>query len=132
VAALQHGEDIFGVLLTYNYYGKPTFYVFPSWVNDELYYGGWTLGDLQPIDGRFVARVYETKGPWWARAQFDPAAVKVRDVGIASMHFLPQARDGATTMDFAAAVDRGDLGLFLQLEETLVRQSFGEASPSSP
>src|SRR5438105_8023579 len=111
VAVLQHEDFIFGVLLTYNANGNPTFFVFPAVIDDEY-------------PGRFIARIYETKGPWWAQARFDPAAVTVRDMGLASTQFLPRARDGATSMLFGATLLDG---LFAK---TLVRQPFGEASPS--
>jgi hypothetical protein len=111
VAVIQHGSEIFAVVLTYAYAGDPTFFVAPA---------------PRRTDGdRFSeifaeADVYATSvtGP------FDPSRVRVVDAGTATMRFLspPTPDPYPTIMEFtmeAAWVP----------QPKLTRLSFGRSVP---
>jgi hypothetical protein len=107
VAAIQHGSEVFAVMLTYTYSGFPTFYVIPSRrVADDPFF-----------EDRFAGSAYYVRAPS-SLAGFDPASVRAENRGSASMT-LPRAAGGriGAAMEFYALDDR--------FHATLVRLPFG-------
>jgi hypothetical protein len=94
VATIQHGrDDIFAVVLTYDYDGNATFFAAPSQPLDD--------GVSKPDGIRFLGIAYSTHaapGP----LSFDPATVTVRNAGFAAMRFIYGGfeDDGPTKMQF--------------------------------
>jgi hypothetical protein len=73
VAVIQHGGDLLAVVLTYDYRGGPVFFVAP--VLQQAAVG-------EGYDGK----LYATQA---AAGTFDPASLRVAEVGTASMRFSP-------------------------------------------
>jgi hypothetical protein len=108
VATIQHGSgDIFGVMLTYDYSGNPTFYAFPSQRESE---------------NQFAGTLYQTRTP--AHTAFDPSQVSVRKIGSSLVSLSGTAAAPATTMRFL--LDE------FKMDRTLVRLPFGRPLPVSP
>ena len=99
VAAIQHGaDDIFGILLTYDRYGNPTFFVSPS--RPEGAANSVTPGT------RFGGPIYGTRVLSGPSGPFNPAAVEVWNAGSASMRFSRDATGFTTQMEFSTTVRR--------------------------
>ena len=73
IAVLQQYRSLFSVWFTYDADGQPTWYVLPSggWVDEKTYQG----------------RIYRANGSPWLGRQYDPAALRLTDVGSFQMVF---------------------------------------------
>jgi hypothetical protein len=109
IAAIQHGSEVFAVMLAYTYGGFPTFYALPSRrVQDDPYFEDAFAGSLYSV------RTSSTHGA------FDPASVRAERLASATMSF-PRGAGGrvGAAMDFYGWDDR--------FHETLARLPFGAA-----
>lgn len=98
IALLQQYKSLFGVWFTYDAAGAPTWFVMPA--------GGWAAPDA------YEGRLYRTTGSPWLGHAYDPAQLKVIDVG--SFRF----RFSGDTAAFEYTID-GKPGM-----NPLVRQGF--------
>ncbi len=83
-SVMQQYSTLFVVWFTYDANGAPRWYVLPG--------GSWV--DLDPSAHRtYAGRVYKTTGSPWVGRSYDPAQLRVFDVGTLQMHF-----DGDTAL----------------------------------
>jgi hypothetical protein len=106
VAVIQHGSEIFAIVLSYGYSGEPTFFVAPAPRRTGL--------------ATFEAEVYATS----VSSPFAASRVRVLEAGTAWMRFLSPPTPGsyATIMEF-----RTDAAWVPQ--PMLTRLSFGRSQP---
>jgi hypothetical protein len=100
----QHGNNMFGAWFTYAPSGQPLFIVMP--------------GVQQQSVDTFTGALYTTTGPGYTSATFDPAQVRVTQVGSATLRF------NGDTATFTATVNGHTQ------TKTLSRQPFG--GPTAP
>ncbi|MGZ5033883.1 MAG: hypothetical protein ACXWAC_11855 [Usitatibacter sp.] len=98
ITVLQQGSTLFSVWYTYDANGNATWYVMPG--------GAWTSSDT------YEGPIYRTTSSPWAGATYDPAQLKVFDVGTYRIRFTGDA----ATFDYAIDGRSGTL--------PLVRQAF--------
>lgn len=88
IAVLQQYKNLFSVWFTYDAAGKPTWFVMPA--------GTWTSSDT------YGGKLYRATGsPWLGRA-YDPALLKLIEVGTYRMHFIGDTATFDYTIDGAA------------------------------
>lgn len=104
----QHGDNVFGVLFTYDCDGTPLFITLPG-----VTFAG---------DTAFLGDLYTTRssGSWWGSATFDPAHVTSTPIGKAWLTF--SGRSAMFTTLFGSAMRT----------RTIVPQPFGHAVPGGP
>ena len=108
LALSQHGNNVFGVLFTYDCDGSPLFVALPS------------VAFADP--SRFSGDLYTTRsaGSWWGSVAFDPADVTATRVGSATLAFTGITGDFSATINGAAR------------RRTIVPQPFGNRGPGTP
>ncbi len=97
IAVLQQYRTLFSVWFTYDGNGAPTWFVMPS--------GYWS--DAQTWQGR----IYRTSGSPWLGQAYDPAALRLSDVGAFRLRF---DGGGDATLDYAIDGRSGSLVLARQ------------------
>ena len=101
----QHGNNFFGVWFTYGPSGQPLFVTMP--------------GVTMTSPDSFTGALYTTTGPGLDAATFDPAQVRVTQVGSATLSFV------GDTGTFTATVQG------LTQTKTITRQPFGGANTAA-
>jgi hypothetical protein len=104
----QHGNNVFGVLFTYDCDGTPLFVALPS------------VAFSAP--NAFSGDVYTTRssGSWWGSPAFNPAGVTASRVGTASVAFSGRTATFAITINGSTRT------------RTVVQQPFGHRAPGTP
>ena len=105
----DHETQIFAVWYTYNADGRPTWFVIP----------GGTFSQDRRI---FTGTVYQTRGPCYRNATFDPGQVTATPVGSATIDFAP------TDLQAGWARFSGTIG-GTSWSKAITRQPFGNAAP---
>lgn len=106
----DHETQIFGVWYTYRPDGAPVWYTIP----------GGTFSQGRRI---FSGDIYQTSGPAYTSASFNPAQVQVWKVGSAQIDFSPPGYAAGTAL-FTFTIGA------VSKTRPVVRQSFGNAAPS--
>ncbi len=108
LALSQHGNNVFGVLFTYDCDGSPLFVALPSVSFQDA--------------GRFAGDVYTTRsaGSWWGSATFEPAHVTATRAGNASLAFAGVAGNFTATIGASTRT------------RAIVPQPFGHRAPGGP
>ena len=108
LALSQHGDNVFGVLFTYDCDGTPLFVALPS-----VAFSG---------SSSFSGDLYTTRSPggWWGSTAFDPAQVTARRVGTASLAFAGGAGNFTATISGSTR------------SRAIVPQPFGHRVPGGP
>jgi len=120
VALAQHGNNVFGVWYAYDTDGQPLWFALPG-----VQFSSATS---------FSAKLYTASGPYYGNASFDPASVKVSEVGSATFNVDVMAGNAtsqcdAGTASFSPAVNTAS-GI-VQYQRTACTQRFGNARPVS-
>jgi alpha-tubulin suppressor-like RCC1 family protein len=104
----QHGDNIFGVLYTYDCDGSPLFVVLP--------------GVTFSASNRFTGDLYTTRasGSWWGSVTFNPAQVAVSRVGTATITFSGSSATFSATINGSTRT------------RAVVQQPFGHRAPGVP
>jgi hypothetical protein len=100
----QHGNNVFGVLFTYDTDGQPLFVVLSGVTFDG--------------PNSFSGPLYTTTGPYFGNATFDSTQVQVRPVGSASISFSGRSGTFRSTINGVTRT------------RPLAQQPFGRASPA--
>ena len=110
VTIADHDTNIFGVLYTYRADGRPVWFTIPG--------GAFSQGRRI-----FQGDVYETKGPAYTSAIFDPTLVTGAKVGTASFDFSPPSLPLGTAL-FTYTING------VNKTKQIQRQTFGNAPPN--
>jgi len=88
IAVLQQYKNLFSVWFTYDAAGKPTWFVMPS--------GTWTSTDT------YGGKLYRATGSPWLGQTYDPAQLKLTEVGTYRMRFIGDTATFDYTLDGVA------------------------------
>jgi lysyl endopeptidase len=109
VTIADHETQLFVVWYTYDASGRPTWFVIPG-------------GTFSPDRRTFTGAVYQTRGPCYRNAAFDPSQVTITQVGSATLDFAPP------DLQAGWAKFSGTIG-GTSWSKAITRQPFGSAAP---